>query len=155
MYTSQGDAVKEWLEGYRREESELADLIDRVRELRSGAEGVRAQELSFMPKAHNGADLLTEYVIRLEMLEGNLEKRMRAHERDRAALVDLVNKIRRTEERNVIKCRYLYGMEWGEIRPKIYSREKGYLKNQDTYERRMFRAHNRAIEWMGRFWDIK
>lgn len=155
MYSSQGDAVREWLEGYRREESELDELIDRVRELRGSATSIRAQEITDMPKGKGSDDPLCDYVIQLERLEGNMERRLELHERDREALVDLTRKIKRKEDKEVIKCRYLFGMEWAEIRFRIYGRQKEYAVHQERYDRRMYRAHNRAIEWMGKNWSIK
>ena len=152
---TQADIVKEWLVGYRKEEDELDEILERIRELRSRATRIRAQEITDMPKGPGPDDPMCDYVIRLEALEGNMERRLRMHERDRAALVDLVRKMRKKEDREVIACKYLYGMEWTEIRKRLYQREQGYLKKPESYDRRMYRAHNRALEWMGRNWDIK
>ena len=153
MYKSRADMVRDWLEMYRREEGELDELINRIRELRSSVTGAKAQELSFTPKAHNVGDMMTEYMIRLEALEGDMERRLAAHERDREAIVNLISKLKRDEDRDVIKYKYLYGMEWREIKPKLYEKEEGYKEKPETFERRMYRAHIRALEWMGRLWD--
>ena len=155
MYSSQGEAVAEWLEAYRKEEEELDELIYRIRELRGSATSIKAQEITNMPKSPNVGDPLSEYVVRLEALEGAMERRLYAHERDREALVGLIRKIRKPEEKDVVSCRYLYGMGWGDIKYKLYGGAPGFAKKPESYERRMYRAHNRAIEWMGRFWDIK
>lgn len=152
---SQAEAVKEWLLGYRKEEEELDDLIERIRELRGRATSIKAQEITDMPKGPGPDDPMCDYVIRLEALEGSMERRLREHERDRKAIVSLVRKIRRDEEKEVICCKYLYGMDWSDIRERLYKSQEGYYKKPETYERRMYRAHERALEWMGRHWEKK
>ena len=59
------------------------------------------------------------------------------------------------EERKIIKNRYLFGFEWMEILPMVYSKREDYPTKTEKYRRKMFRAHESALEKMGRMWSIK
>lgn len=146
MYTSQGEAVREWLQAYRKMEDEIDDRLDAIRELRGRIMGIKAQEITDMPRCPGSTDPMEEYIIRLERMEGNLEYLMREHERDRRALVGIVKIIPDKEEQSVIRMRYLYGMEWNKIQSEVY-KDMG-----DSERRRMYRDHESALEWMGKNW---
>ena len=149
---NRAELVKEWLEAYKKEDAELDELLERIRELRSSI-GPKAQELTFELKSHNSnGDLMGDYVIRLEAMEGDASKRLADHRRNRDAILDLIGRYKRREEQDVIKMRYLYRMEWGEILKRIYGKLEDYKLNQDKYSRRMYRAHNRMLDWMGKHW---
>lgn len=149
MYTSQADAVKEWLQAYKKAEEEIDERLEQIRELRARITGIKAQEITDMPKAPRVGDPMEEYVIRLEELEGNLEREMRDHERDRMALMKLIHNIRPKDQREIIKCRYLFGMKWPKIQVRVYRSGK------EAERRKMFRAHESALEWMGKYWCAK
>lgn len=155
MYKTRADAVKEWLEAYRKEEEELDGIIERIRELRAGMMGVQAQVLSFLPKGPGSDDPMTDYVIRLESMEGDMRRRLDAHERDRMALKGLVDLVLRGDDWFVITHRYLFSEKWADIRYALYGQEPEYSKNLDKYDMRVFRAHKEALEVMARNWEIK
>lgn len=152
---SRAGSVREWLEAYRKEDEDLDDLLDRIRELRSST-GPKAQELTLELKSHSSnGDLMGDYVIRLENLEGAASRRLAEHQRNREAILSLIGKYKRLEEQEVIKARYLYRMEWPDVQRRIYGGLEDYRLNQDKYNRRMYRAHNRMLEWMGKNWEKK
>ena len=146
MYKSHADAVKEWLQAYRKTEEEIDERLDAIRELRARMTGIKAQEITDMPKAPRVGDPMEEYVIRLEQMEGNLRERIREHERDRCALLRLIRTLKKTDEREIIRDRYIYGMEWSKIQVRVYHSVK------EAERRRMYRAHDSALEWMGKYW---
>ena len=147
MYTSQADAVRDWLEAYRKTEEEIDERLDAIRELRSRITGIRAQEITDMPKAPSKeTNPMEEYVIRLEQMEGNLGELMKDHDRDRMALIRLVGSMKEPEMRDVIRGRYLYGMEWSKIQIRVFH------STQEAERRKMYRVHERALEWMGQYW---
>lgn len=147
MYTSQADAVRDWLEAYRKTEEEIDERLDAIRELRSRITGIKAQEITDMPKAPSkDTNPMEEYVIRLEQMEGNLGVVMKAHDVDRMALIRLVGMMQEPEMRDVIRERYLYGMEWPKIQIRVFH------STQEAERRKMYRVHERALEWMGKRW---
>ena len=146
MYTTQAEAVREWLAAYRKAEEEIDERLDMIRELRGRITGIKAQEITDMPKAPRVSDPLEEYIIRLEEMEGKLDERIREHERDRNAIMRLLHGMKEKEGRDIIRYRYLYGMEWSKIQMMVYHSE------QEAERRKMYRTHESALEWMGRFW---
>lgn len=150
---TRAEIVKDWLTAYRNEEKQIDEQLERLRELRARAMSIGPQEISDMPRAPlKIKDSLAEYVIRAEEIEMRLSERMRSHERDRAALLSLLGKMKRNEERRIIRLRYLFGYEWMDILAEIYKDEEGFAEHREKYRRRMYRAHESALMDMGRLW---
>ena len=153
MYKSRGDAVEEWLQAYRAEEKLIDEKLDQIRELRGKITGVKAQEITQMPRSPNIEDSMAEYVIRLEAMEGDLDRRLIEHRRDREVILKLLEGIKKRDEREIIRYRYLYVMEWPDVMVNVYREEEEFYKKQEAFRRRMFRAHRSALDWMGRNWN--
>ena len=109
-----------------------------------------------MPKAPSRAgDELAEYVIRLEALDARLSERMLMHERDRRAILDLIQRLKFRDEREIIKQRYLFALEWPEVMTAVYKYEEDFKAKPEAYRRKMFRAHEKALGEMGKLWGVK
>lgn len=156
MYKTQAEAVKDWLQAYRNEEKQIDEDLERLRELRARIMSIGAQEISDMPRAPTSIkDSLAEYIIRAEDLECRLSQRMLLHERDRLAILDLIGMLSRLDERQIVEQRYLYGQEWTMVMYNVYHNCDGFSAKQEAYRRKMYRAHERALEEMGRLWGVK
>ena len=156
MYKSQADIVKDWLCAYRAEEQKINGLIEEIRELRSRIMSIGAQEITDMPRAPFVAgDELAEYVIKLEALESRLDRDAKVHEKDRSIIMDLAVKLKRRDEREIIKQRYIFACEWSEVLSRVYRYGKDFAVKQEAYRRKMYRAHESALEELGRMWSIK
>lgn len=152
MYNSQADAIKEWLRAFRASEKKIDEQIMEIRELRSRIMGIGAQEITDMPRAASPkGDALTEYVIRLEALDARLSREMQAHEKERRAMIELLCKLP-CEERDVMKCRYLFGYGWDDVMQTVYGGSADFFQRKDAYKRRMFRVRNRAVLRMAKMW---
>lgn len=155
MYTSQADAVKDQFLAYKREEQEIAKLKDQKAMVQSQMTGIRAQELSDMPRSPSVSnDKMTEYVVRVEALDAQIRWRERRQATCRASLMRLVGLLKRPEERAIIRCRYLKGMEWSEVLKSVYQNEPEFQKKQDAYRRKMFRQHDGALKEMAKKWTV-
>lgn len=156
MYRKQSEMVKDWLMAYRNEEIIIGEQLERLRELRARIMSVGAQEITDMPRAPvKIRDALAEYMIRAEELEDKMNFRLLKHEADRAAILRLLDRLKSNDERKIIKHRYLYGEEWNEILPELYRKADGFAERQESYRRKMYRAHESALEGMARFWNEK
>lgn len=156
MYKTQAEAVKDWLQAYRNEEKRIDEDLERLRELRARIMSIGAQEISDMPRAPAKIkDSLAEYIIRAEDLERRLSQRSIMHERDRAAILDLISSLSRADEKQIIEKRYLFGQEWTMVMYNVYHTCEDFPTKQEAYRRKMYRAHERALEEMGRLWDAK
>ena len=156
MYKTQADAVKDFLCAYRAEEEHIDNELNEIRELKSRIMSIGAQEITDMPRAPlTIKDELAEYVIRLETLESRLSESMRKHERDRHAILELVGKLKRADEREIMKSRYLFAMEWSDVLNRVYHEEEDFGAKQEAYRRKMYRAHEDALNEFGRLWSVK
>lgn len=154
MYKSQAEMVKEWLQAYRNNIELIDKQLDKLRTLKARMMSVGAQELSDMPRPPSAPkDRMAEYVIQAESLELLIQREMEIQDQSKKVIGELVEQLDKPEERLVIQYRYLYGMEWSEVLEKLYSREEKYLKNKDTYKRRMYRAHEDALCKMAKGWN--
>jgi hypothetical protein len=156
MYRKQSDMVKDWLTAYRNEEAIIGEQLERIRELKARIMSVGAQEITDMPRAPAKIrDTLAEYMIRMEELEEKMGFRLLKHEADRAAILRLLDRLQSNDERKIIKCRYLYGQEWNDILLEVYRKAEGFSEKQESYRRKMYRAHESALEDMAKHWSEK
>lgn len=152
-YTSQADAVKEWLQAYQNKEKYLNGQMEKHRMLQARMRSVHAQELSDMPRPPStNKDRMAEYVIRIETLERTIEKETLELERCRQSILELTGKLRRAEACKLIRRRYLEGYEWPEIMQELYGDEEDFQKKENTYRRKMYRLHQSALKEMARAW---
>lgn len=156
MYKSQSEMVKDWLMAYRNEEKEIDSQLEKIRELRARIMSIGAQEITDMPRAPvKIRDVLAEYVIRMEELEERMGERVRKHEEDRKAILRLLDRLQKYDERQIIKQRYLFGREWADVLKEVYKKANNFDSKQDSYRRKMYRAHDSALCMMARMWDEK
>lgn len=156
MFKKQGDAVKEWLQAYRRNEEQIDKQLDRLRTLRARMMSVGAQEISDMPRPpHNARDRMADYVIQAESLEITIQRDIDIQEECRKTIYSLIEKLDKPEERLIIVHRYLYGLDWSDVLYQLYGRDNKYAQNMDSFRRRMYRVHDDALEKMAKKWDKK
>lgn len=156
MYKSKSEMMKDWLAAYRNDEREINEQLEKLRELRARIMGIGAQEITDMPRAPAKIrDVLAEYMIRAEEIEERMNARILQHEKDRAAILRLLDRLKTVEERSIIKHRYLYGREWAEVMVAVYHNSADFGGKQEAYRRKMYRAHDNALRMMAREWDEK
>ena len=156
MYKSYAEAVREWLTAYRRDEDGIDERIEQIRALRERVMSVGAQVITDMPRAPSvSGDSMTEYIIRLEALEAGLSREEKQHEMDRRIIVDLSSRLRKRDERQIIRERYLNGRDWSDVLMEVYRYEEGFSAMREAYRRRMYRAHESALEQLGKMWGTK
>lgn len=156
MYKSQAEEVKDWLKAYLQNEAEIDDLLERIRVLRAKAMSIGAQEITDMPKAPTTArDTMSEYMVRLDELEREIEKRIAAHRASKRAIEQVLGKMESPKQTKIIRCRYLYGMEWSDVVYECYHDKHDFHQKQRAYQKRVYRDHDRALLEMARKWTTK
>ncbi len=153
MYKKQAEAVKEWLQAYRANEERINRQLEKIRMIRGRMMSVGAQMISDMPKGGgNSCDQMADYVIQVESLERAVQEDIRVQEQCRKTILDLIKLLEKAEERKVIQLRYLDGYDWNDVMSMIYRREPKYAQKMDAYRRRMYRAHEEALDKMAKRW---
>jgi len=153
MYKTQADAVKDWLQAYQNSEQHIDHQLEKLRSLKARMTSVGAQQLSDMPRPPSSPkDRLAEYVIKVEALEASIDRETKQLEVCRQTILDLTAQLEKAEACKLIRYRYLYGYEWGDVMYELYKDEKDLMEKQGTYKRRMYRLHETALKELSRIW---
>ena len=156
MYKSQADEMRDWLKAYVQNEAEIDHILEKMRELRGHMMSIGAQEITDMPRAPSSPkDKMSEYMVRLDMLERSAKEAIEIHNESRKALEDAVNRLESHKMQMIIRYRYLYGLEWSEVVARMYRERDDWPAKINSYTRRVYRDHDRALEHLARGWTKK
>ena len=137
-------------------EKHLDELLERIRELRARATSIGAQEITDMPKAPtNTKDSMAEYMVRLDGMERQVRDLIEAHKIGKKALEEVLARMESQKQRKIIRCRYIYGMEWADVIHECYHEKPDYQEKLRAYSKRVYRDHDRALLEMARKWSDK
>lgn len=106
--------AKEFLWSIRSEDLELKTLGEQIKHTRQEAEGVRAMQLSDMPKGGKGVDVAALLAEVVDLQTIYFEK-ARAIVRKRKLATDIIMTMDSVEQKSVLSLRYLCGKSWDDI----------------------------------------
>ncbi len=145
-------AAKDILYSYRDYEREIENKTELLERLTVKLEGVGAQNITDMPRAPSPAndrisDLISQKIEVEEMLTMDIEK----FREKRRYIRGLIRSLRSADEREVIRFRYLVGMEWYDVTDAMFGAKQDYLAKADSYQRRTYSIHARALNHIAAF----
>lgn len=139
-------SLKERLSKYMDTEMDIDSGIERLERLEEKMRGTSAKEITDMPRAPSAAkDRLAVLVARKDELERELRDIIKAQEVERKWIESLVSRLRRSEQRSVIRMRYLDGERWSTVCLMIFGSRKDYYEKEDSYLRRVMTLHGQAL----------
>lgn len=106
--------AKDFLWSIRSEDLELKTLGEQIKHTRQEAEGVRAMQLSDMPKGGKGVDVAALLAEVVDLQTIYFEK-ARAIVRKRKLATDIIMTMDSVEQKSVLSLRYLCGKSWDDI----------------------------------------
>ena len=110
--------AKDYLKDIRKLDLEIQTLQDQISLLRKNAEGLRAMELSDMPKGGKGKDL-SDYVAEIADLQMVCVQHVSELIMKKQEAIERIMSIDGSELRNVLLLRYIQCKEWDEIADKL------------------------------------
>ena len=129
--------AKDYLKDIRKLDLEIQTLQEQISLLRKNAEGLRAMELSDMPKGGKGKDL-SDYVAEIADLQMVCVQHVSELIMKKQEAIERIMGIDGSELRNVLLLRYIQCKEWDEIADKL------------QYNlRTIFRLHGEALKEFG------
>lgn len=129
--------AKDYLKDIRKLDLEIQTLQEQISLLRKNAEGLRAMELSDMPKGGKGKDL-SDYVAEIADLQMVCVQHVSELIMRKQEAIERIMSIDGSELRNVLLLRYIQCKEWDEIADKL------------QYNlRTIFRLHGEALKEFG------
>ena len=129
--------AKDYLKDIRKLDLEIQTLQEQISLLRKNAEGLRAMELSDMPKGGKGKDL-SDYVAEIADLQMVCVQHVSELIMKKQEAIERIMSIDGSELRNVLLLRYIQCKEWDEIADML------------QYNlRTIFRLHGEALKEFG------
>lgn len=140
------DAVKHRLIAYREREKDIDNQIERHELLSQKMISIGSPTLSDMPKAVSPShDKIANMVAMKMELEESIREDVRFQSEERKAIEDILKHLKKSDEKAVIRMRYLDGVSWNDVVDMIFGGKEDFLGKEDTYLRRVHKIHGSAL----------
>lgn len=142
----EGDAAREMLDDYVIAEEDIDREIERLEYLTSKMTGISAQVMNGMPRSSSmSTDRMADMLGRKEELEASIREAVERQAQKRKKIESIVRRLKNTEERQVIRMRYLDRTDWDEVLEIMFGSKPDFEDRFETYRRRMYRVHGTAL----------
>lgn len=144
-------SVKDRLTDFRNMNREIDNEIERLDRLQSKMYSVGSPQITDMPRSSSPSnDKMTSIVARKMELEEKIKEMIRSQEEERKKLEDIINRIKKPDERAVIRMRYLDIEDWSDVCFTLYGGNDRYEEKEQSYMRRLMLVHGRALLCMAK-----
>lgn len=128
---------------------EIERESDRLERLEDKATSPSSPSLSGMPKAPTySGDRMADTVGKIADLRRRINKLIDERNREKDQIETLVQSLNKSDERAVIRNRYLDLEDWDEVMFVLFGGETDFNERYDEYKQKMFRWHRSAISKM-------
>ena len=146
------EAVKQRLIDLRDLRREIENQSERLERLETKLVGVEAQALTDMPKSPSPSnDRISDLMQQKFDLEEDIRATLEHRRRERMFFEKIIRRLKRSDERAVIRSRYLDGASWSDVVDLLYGDEEDLLEREDMYRKRVFKLHGRALLSMAQY----
>lgn len=148
------DAVKARLLQFRDRESDIHSLIDRLDIIETQIKSVGSPSLSDLPKSKSPFHDRMAYMVAVKIdLEEKIQKLQEDQYRVRNTIEAILQKLKKDEERSVIRARYLDCSfyhedrlcDWNDVTNTLFGDREDFLEKEDSYLRRIHMIHSAAL----------
>ena len=140
------DAIKERLQNYSDMVREFENQNERYVRLVTAMESPKVQSFDTMPGGGTAAgDRMTVNIARKIELEKSLEGDEKAIKEERAQLERLIRKVKKPDERAVIRMKYFDGMGWTDIADALFRKIPDFNKAARLYLDKAYKLHGTAL----------
>ena len=145
------EAIKDRLNDYRSEDREIENQTERLERLLNKMHEVGAQDLTGMPRSPSpDQDRMSDLISKKDELESEVAELRAEHKKERKRIEKIVRKLKRPDERAVIRFRFIDDHEWDEVTDMLFGGRSDFLDREETYQRRTFTLHHDAIYHMAK-----
>lgn len=146
MNPTQPQTIKERLKEYTAMLREIDNQIERLERMEETMTSPSGPNLSGMPRASgNTSDRVAMQVARKMELEETIKKAIEEERKERDAIERMIRRIKKPDERAVIRLRYFDRAEWPEICSILFGEAGDFEDNTENYMRKTFRIHGTAL----------
>lgn len=143
--------VKTRLQQYREREREIDNQIERLERLEAKLYGVGSPQLTDMPKVSSPAgDKTVALIAQKDELDGLIRSLVKEQTKEREWIEDVLTGLVKSDEKAVIRIRYIDGAKWIEVAKLLFGNAEDYEDKSDSYLRRVTKLHGQALVNMAR-----
>lgn len=145
------EAIKNRLNDYRSEDREIENQSERLERLLNKMHEVGAQDLSGMPRSPSPeSDRISDLIFIKDELESEVAELRAEHKKERKHIEKIVKKLKKPDERAVIRSRFIDGYEWSDVTDMLFGGRSDFLDREDYYQRRIFQLYQDAVHHMAK-----
>ena len=142
-------AMKQRLLEYRESEREIDGQIERLERLITKMTGVGSQVISDMPRNHNAStDRMADMIAQKDELDALIREAINQQANERKFFENLLKQLRKSDERLVIRMRYIDGESWNGVCDMMFGAKDDYDDKRESYLRRVYQVHGHALAHM-------
>lgn len=146
------EAVKARLYAYREMAREIENQIERLERINTKLIGVGAQSITDMPKSPSPTDDRTVELLQQKTeLEEEIREVIERRKTERSFFESVIKNLRRSDERAVIRVRYIDNASWDEVVDVLFGGKEDLLEKEDIYLRRVYKLHGQALLSMAKY----
>lgn len=137
--------IKERLQQYAEMCRDFENQHERYIRLVATIGSPKTQSYDAMPGGSPSDDALMNKIILKMELETELESDKKALEAERKELEKLIRRLKKADERAVIRMKYFDGMDWVDICHTLYHKQKDYKRMTRQYLDKSYKLHGAAL----------
>ena len=135
------------LQRYANLVQEIDNQIERLEIMEEKLGSPASSNLTGMPKSGSGCfDRMAMAIARKEELEQQIKRLISKERAEAQEIKEAMDLLENLNEKDVILMRYVDGLPWTEICEALFDRQKDYQKRADTFLRKTFKIHKKALE---------
>lgn len=138
--------IKDRLADYTAMLRDIDNQIERLDRMTLTMAAPPGPDMTGMPRGSGTpTDRIGMMVARKLELEEQIKESIAEERWENAAIERMIRKLDNPDERAVIRLRYFDRAGWDEIAGALFGDRQDYLDKEETYQKRTFRLHGRAL----------
>lgn len=137
--------IKERLQQYAEMCRDFENQHERYIRLVASLESPKVQSFDAMPGGSPSGDALANKVALKIELEEELKSDKEALDAERRELEKIIRKLKKADERAVVRMKYFDGMDWVDICHTLYHKQKDYKRMTRQYMDKSYKLHGAAL----------
>ena len=142
--------VKARLNRYREKDRDIDNEIERLEWLEAKLYNVGSPQISDLPKGTPSKDRKESMIDKKDTLSNRIMDMIKEQEKERVWIEGILASFYKSDEKAVIRMRYIDGCKWNEVTEMLFGNEEDYDDKRESYLRRTTKLHERALINMAR-----
>lgn len=145
--TTKRPMTKERLQRYANLVQEIDRQFEALEIMEEKLTSPKSSNLTGMPRstASGSFDRMSMAIAKKEDMEQYVKALLQKERQEAQAIEEAVQLLEEPNERQVIRLRYVDGFTWTEVCRALFGRRKDYEERLDTFERRTYKIHGKAL----------